>query len=155
MTWPQKQGIVLVPFDFSEPANHAIEVAKTFVTENAHLAVLHVLPPLAPLDPGVVWNTLDEERARKSAASSLDTTLDDLKCSPCHREVVIGDPASSILERARELNAELIVIPTHGRTGLRRFMLGSVAERIVRFAHCPVLVLRRKSDEKDEGSTKK
>ena len=55
----------------------------------------------------------------------------------------VGDPGHEIAEFAEEIDAELIVIPSHGRTGLTRLLLGSVAERVVRLAHCPVLVFRK------------
>jgi nucleotide-binding universal stress UspA family protein len=57
-------------------------------------------------------------------------------------EVVFGAPAEEIAQFAQRDQSELIVLPSHGRTGLARLMIGSVAERVVRLAHCPVLVLR-------------
>lgn len=59
-------------------------------------------------------------------------------------EVVAGDPASEILRRARTHGIDLVVVGTHGRTGLKHLVLGSVAERVVRQAPCPVLVVRSK-----------
>jgi nucleotide-binding universal stress UspA family protein len=58
-------------------------------------------------------------------------------------EVRIGDPGAEIVKVATELKAGLIVMPSHGRTGLKHLLLGSVAERVVRTATCPVLVLRK------------
>jgi nucleotide-binding universal stress UspA family protein len=54
-----------------------------------------------------------------------------------------GDPGQQIAAFARDIHADLIVLPSHGRTGLARLMIGSVAERVVRLSHCPVLVLRQ------------
>jgi nucleotide-binding universal stress UspA family protein len=56
--------------------------------------------------------------------------------------VRFGDPGREIAAHAEELHAELIVMPSHGRTGLSRLFIGSVAERVVRLAHCPVLILK-------------
>jgi nucleotide-binding universal stress UspA family protein len=56
---------------------------------------------------------------------------------------LLGEPAHGIADYAQDKKAELIVIPSHGRTGITRLLIGSVAERVVRLAHCPVLVLRK------------
>ena len=59
-------------------------------------------------------------------------------------DVEIGDPGHRIADVAAKLGADLIVMPSHGRTGIERMLIGSVAERVLRLAHCPVLVLRGK-----------
>lgn len=149
MSWPIKEGTVVVPFDFSEPATHALQVAAKFASEPSHVLAIYVIAPLLATEPGVVWNTLDEEKARLNAAKSLHEALAEHGCGGFRSEVIIGDPAHVILTRAKDVDAELIVIPTHGRTGLRRFVMGSVAERVVRLAHCPVLVLRQDDASED------
>ena len=58
--------------------------------------------------------------------------------------VAFGDPGDEITKHAETVHADLIVMPSHGRTGLKRLLIGSVAERVVRLAQCPVLVLRSK-----------
>ena len=58
-------------------------------------------------------------------------------------ELIIGNPPHGIADFAEQIDADLIVMPSHGRTGLKRLLIGSVAERVVRLAHCPVLVLRK------------
>ena len=57
-------------------------------------------------------------------------------------EVVMDDPPHGIADFAQQTHAELIVMPSHGRTGVKRLLIGSVTERVLRLAHCPVLVLR-------------
>ena len=64
------------------------------------------------------------------------------KYTPVQIDILFGDPGYRIAEHAQRLGAELIVTPSHGRTGLERILLGSVAERVIRLSHCPVLVLR-------------
>jgi nucleotide-binding universal stress UspA family protein len=147
MSWPIKKGTIVVPFDFSEPAQHALQVAGAFAADPSQVLVVYAIAPLLATEPGVVWNTLDEEKARKHAAESLASALGEHGCAGFRSEVIIGDPAHVVLTRAKDVDAELIVIPTHGRTGLRRFVMGSVAERVVRLAHCPVLVLRQHDPE--------
>ena len=140
MAFTPKQHVV-VPVDFSEAAFKAIRVARDLVDKTSDLHVIHVLPLLSPLDPGVVWDAWNDAERVKHAKDALVERLDaDLK--DVRLEIAIGDPAREITERATKEKADLIVIPSHGRTGAARLFIGSVAERVVRLAHCPVLVLR-------------
>jgi nucleotide-binding universal stress UspA family protein len=84
----------------------------------------------------------DEESVRSQAHRALRDALEKSGHAACQAQVRAGKPAETITEFAREHDCELIVIPSHGRTGMERFFLGSVAERVVRLAPCPVLVLR-------------
>jgi nucleotide-binding universal stress UspA family protein len=142
MTWLQK-NCVLVPIDFSEESFAALEPAREFVQDPSQLHVLHVLSHLHPAEPGVVWETIDDETRIKHVQEALYERLKDSEYQGVHIGILVGDPSSRIIDYAQEINADLIVIPSHGRTGLSRFFLGSVAERVVRFAHCPVMVLRK------------
>ncbi|MUL39303.1 universal stress protein [Gloeocapsopsis dulcis] len=142
MTWLQKNR-VLVPIDFSEESFAALNPAREFVQDSSQLYVLHVLSHLHPAEPGVVWNTIDDETRKKHAQEALYERLKNSEYQGAHLGILVGDPSSKIIDYAQEINADLIVIPSHGRTGLSRFFLGSVAERVIRFAHCPVVVLRK------------
>ena len=73
---------------------------------------------------------------------SLRERLDDDKYKSVQIDIVFGDAGHEIANLAERRGAELIVLPSHGRTGIKRLLIGSVAERVVRLAHCPVLVLR-------------
>jgi nucleotide-binding universal stress UspA family protein len=90
-----------------------------------------------------VWDTIDDNSRREHAAEVLRQRLSDPKHLGVRIEILFGDPGSEIADYAQRHSADLIVLPSHGRTGLKRLLLGSVAERIVRLAHCPVLVLRQ------------
>jgi nucleotide-binding universal stress UspA family protein len=79
----------------------------------------------------------------EQATQAIRERLKDAKYGDLHVTVLIGNPGHCIVSFAAEQGADLIVIPSHGRTGLARMLLGSVAERVVRLAHCPVLVLRK------------
>lgn len=140
MRWPPRT--VVVPIDFSTEAFAALELAGRLVSTAAEICVVHVLPELSPLEPGEVWHTLEPEQRKQQAAAALRQRLSD----PCYRElqveVEIGDPGSRIAACAERRGADLIVMPSHGRSGLRRLLIGSVAERVTRLAHCPVLILR-------------
>jgi nucleotide-binding universal stress UspA family protein len=104
--------------------------------------VLYVLPVLDPAEPGVIWTTIDNSMREKHALDALREKLADAKYQGLHLNVLFGDPGSEIAAFAQNEKADLIVLPSHGRTGLRRFLIGSVSEKVVRHAHCPVLVLR-------------
>ena len=134
---------VLVPLDFSEEAVEALSNTIEFVSEASKVYTVHVLPRLEATDPSVVWETLSDETRQKNVEKVFKERCDNPKFSRVQFEVLFGDPSSEIIDFAKHHDIELIVIPSHGRTGLGRFFLGSVAERVVRFSHCPVLVLRR------------
>lgn len=136
---PKKQ--VIVPVDFSEPSLEAVRVARGLVDAPGALHIVHVLPMLSPMDPGVVWDAWNDETRREHAIDALKKHVD-AAASGAAMSVRIGDPAREVANLAQEIGAELIVIPSHGRTGAARVLIGSVAERVVRHAHCPVLVLR-------------
>ncbi len=134
---------VLVPIDFSEESFKAQELTLDFVGEPSHLHVLHVLRTLNPGDPGIMWNTMDDRTRIEHVKKVFQEKFRDAKYQGINFSVTVGDPSDRIIEYAKEQQIELIVIPSHGRTGVSRFFMGSVAEKVVRYAHCPVLVLRR------------
>ena len=134
---------ILVPFDFSEEAFQALASTIEFAEDASHVHVLNVLNRLEPTEPGIVWQTLDDESRKQHVEKAFYEKVNQIDHQGIHLTVVIGDPSSEIIDYAQKHQIDLIVIPSHGRTGLSRFLLGSVAERVVRFAHCPVLVLRR------------
>lgn len=133
---------VIVPFDFSEHSEVALKRALTLVADPEQVHVLHVLPFLVPTEPGVVWATIDDAHRIQHALETLRESIDKLQVGNVELEVRLGDPGQIACERAEELGAELIVLGSHGRTGLTRMLLGSVAERVVRLAHCQVLVVK-------------
>lgn len=142
MAWKlDPERIVLVPFDFSAPAIEALTTARGLVARTEHLWVLHVVPPVSTTSPGFLMGEVDPAELRERADTALAKALSEAELGEARRRIVIGDPASEIIEVAREIDAGMIVIPSRGRTGLRRWMIGSVAEKVVRQAPCPVLVL--------------
>ena len=142
MSWLQKDR-VLVPIDFSEESFAALSPAREFVKDASHLYVLHVLSHLHPAEPGVMWNTLDDRSRQQHVKEALNKRFQASEYEGVRIGVAVGDPSSEILDYAKEIDADLIVIPSHGKTGLSRFFLGSVAERVIRYAPCPVVVLKK------------
>ncbi|MGJ3252048.1 MAG: universal stress protein [Elainellaceae cyanobacterium] len=139
---------VLVPTDFSKDAMDAQAKTLDFVGDASHLYILHVLPSLWPGEPGITWNTVDDDTRKANVEKTFREQCSGPEYEGVHFEVKIGDPSSEIIDFAGANDINLIVIPSHGRTGMKRFLMGSVADRIVRFAKCPVLVLHR-SDSSD------
>ena len=138
---PLQPEAVVVPVDFSEESLAAVDVALE-LPGNAKVFVVHVLPPLNVTEPGVIWDAVDDDSRIRHATDALRHKLADAKYAQLELEILIGDPGQRIAEFSQIHKAGLIITPSHGRTGLKRLLIGSVAERIVRLSHCPVLVLR-------------
>jgi nucleotide-binding universal stress UspA family protein len=135
---------VLVPIDFSEESFQALNLTLEYLENPANLYVIHVLSNLNPGEPGLVWEKINDQTRINHVKEAFQKRFHKAEDKAIHFEVKIGDPSAEIIDFANKNKLELIVIPSHGRTGMGRFFLGSVAEKVVRFAHCPVLVLRRK-----------
>jgi nucleotide-binding universal stress UspA family protein len=135
---------VLVPTDFSDESVKVVEDWIGQVESPDQLTVLHVAPQAAPseADLAVGWDIESNETRSARLLKMLHKKFSDLKYAKVNFEVKFGTPATEIAKFAEEHQADLIVLPSHGRTGLARLMIGSVAERVVRLAHCPVLVIR-------------
>jgi len=143
---------ILCPTDFSRPSYQALASAAELALHfDADLVVVTVIPPrarpLATADglgtPGVPesTDTVDlEQRTEMRLAEAVRTHVaDEVRV---RLVVAMGDPAEEILAAADRESVDALVIATHGRTGWRRFLFGSVAERVVRHSLCPVLTIR-------------
>jgi glycine betaine transporter len=135
---------ILIATDFSdgsdEALDQAIEMAKP---SGAEIEILHVIElseefPFGSVyfdaDYGALYTSVDSrlvERAQRVRAAGL----------PCTTKILEGAAVAEITQRGRSIDADLIVVGTHGRTGIAHAMLGSVAERVVRRASCPVLTV--------------
>ena len=133
---------VLIPVDFSEQSIRAVDTALAIAGQASGVHVLHVIEDLTPAHPGELYGTIDNETRAKHAVDALQKQFADEKYAGLNIETVCGAPGAEIPEQAKELGVDLIVMPSHGRTGISRLLIGSVAERAIRHAHCPVLVLR-------------
>ena len=138
-----KTDRVLVPIDFSEASFNAVRETREFVTDASNLHILHVLRPLQQGEPGVLWKTVNNETRKQHVEQAFYQRCQGPEYQGVHFTVLVGNAGEKIIDYAKKNDINLIVIPSHGRTGISRFLLGSVAGRVVRFAHCPVLVLRR------------
>ena len=141
MSWFPKMCVV-VRYDFSERSAQALETARELVADLTNLHVIHVLPMITASDPGMIWDVVDNDARAHDAKRAFQ---EGFAASPFHKSdfhISFGDPGQEITTFADRLKADLIVMPSHGRSGLTRLLIGSVAERVSRLATCPVLVLR-------------
>src|SRR4051812_25717784 len=151
---------ILVPVDFSESSHAALEYAVLLAKKfGATVDILHAWQiPLVPGDamlPGAGYSPVFTQAVQSSAEENLGRLKAELRkeLPEARAFLVMSDPATAILEQA-EKGYDLIVTGTHGRTGIKRFALGSVAERVVRHAPCAVLVHRPRAAKEKEGEKK-
>lgn len=139
---------ILTAIDFSENAECAFDYALTLATQfNAELILIHVINE--PVDlrgfyvPHISFEQLERE-IEESAAKMMNAFCSSklANFSNYRTEIVTGIPCDEITAAAAKNDASLIVLGTHGRTGLDRILFGSTAERVVRSAGCPVLTVR-------------
>jgi universal stress protein A len=137
---------ILVPTDFSAPAvkalRQAVALAKQF---DAKITLLNVVEPIGAT-PDFAYNpmVLENEKVMAATNDHLKKLVKKEKLEGIVEKTVVryGAPYSEISLAAKSLKCDLIVIATHGYTGLKHVFLGSTAERVVRHAPCPVLVIR-------------
>ncbi len=138
---------VLVPTDGSEGStvaiDHALDLARTYGATLEALYVVDTANVSTEVTGGAVIEAMErtgrkavDAVAERAAAAGVD----------CDGEIARGTPHRAILDHAEESGADLIVMGTHGRTGLTRYLLGSVTEKIVRLSEVPVLTVRIASD---------
>ena len=137
---------ILVPTDFSDESKGAIRYATRLAERfGASIHLAYVIDSLGDLkDSEVVpWNARIEDAIlvlQRELAGLANEEIEELV--PVYPHVVSGQPDEEIIALARAYFCDLIIISTHGRRGVSRALIGSVAERVVRHAHCPVLVVR-------------
>ena len=135
---------ILVPTDFSTYAEQALQEALAIAArDQAHVLLLHALPllPITWPDEWSLPRPQFEEQIQRDTEQQLQTIAAQHPV-PIETLVVWGSPAAVICDVAKARQCDLIVMSTHGRTGLAHVFIGSVAERVVRYAPCAVLIVR-------------
>ena len=143
---------ILVPVDFSSLSKkafkYALRLAQQFKTE---MALIHVLEPaVPPTFDGLPIEPPPPEEGSPVAEKNLRTLISSARTAGVPKVKSVfrrGLASHEIVEAAKDLDVDLIVIATHGYTGWKHFCIGSTAERVVRAAPCPVLVVREKEHE--------
>ena len=145
---------ILCPADFGESSQKsleaAIELSRLF---SAELILMHTIRPLpistnssqadSNSDIPTVVDELWREARKRIDHLTANTVPDDIRC---RSKIVPGKPAEEIVRLAKEEAADLIVIAMSGQSGWRRLLIGSIAEKVVRSAQCPVLTVRQSKD---------
>jgi universal stress protein A len=143
---------LLIPIDFSEHSKKTIDYATQLADlAGASMKILHVLKlPEYPaafyqglyIEHDQIKTYLETGKAEATAQLSLITDLILAKGLQVETVLRVGNPSEEIVNVAKELAVDLVVIGSHGYGGLGRFLLGSTAERVVQYVHCPVLVVK-------------
>jgi nucleotide-binding universal stress UspA family protein len=149
---------ILCPTDFSEPSYEAVKIGKEWASHfKSTLILLHVVSPVpfVPEDPALVAPRMltAEQGLSAYARKSLESLVEQLALKDLDVRLMVleGNPADEIVRTAEEEEVEMIVIATHGRTGLNRLIFGSVAEKTIRLAGCPVLTICGQSSNESKG----
>ncbi len=138
---------ILVPTDFSRGADQALERAVRLAgLMHAEIDLVHAyeFPSVGALDAPLDLAQTFVDQIRHAAQKQLDQRLEQVSAAGLkgHTHLAVDTPARAILDCAAKLGADLIVMGTQGRTGLQHVLLGSVAERTVRLASCPVMTVK-------------
>lgn len=140
------QKTIVFPTDFSTASDAALVHAAALARQSAaRLLIVHVEEPPLAYGGGELYYGLPEPNSERILKMLEDVRPSDPSVPYAHR-LTMGDPAGEVVRIAAEENAEMIVLGTHGRTGMTRLLMGSVAEAIVRRAPCPVLVYRETAE---------
>ena len=150
--------VIMSPIDFSEHSqealNAAIEMAHCFGSE---LCLVHVVPAIPKLpSPGTIFHEAEyEEELHKVAKNRLDQLAQKISGGGVPAHSIVGtanDVSTELLRIAEHNHVDLIVIATHGMSGWRKLAFGSVTEKVVRLATCPVLVMRVEPAQEPAGN---
>ena len=142
---------ILFPTDFSTASDAALAHAETLAKQaGASRLIVHVEEPPLAYGGGELYYGLPEPNSER-----IQKMLEDVRprdpAVPFEHRLTMGDPAGEVVRLAGDEGCEMIVMGTHGRTGLTRLLMGSVAEQIVRRAPCPVLIYREAAEKLTAG----
>jgi nucleotide-binding universal stress UspA family protein len=141
---------ILAPTDFSDCSKKALQYAIAFAKQfRSEIQCLHVLEILYEVEEAGIAETQAFQKSRQEASKrQMETFVEEaIGQAPAKGEIKLGSPYREIIQMADDRHVDLIIIGTHGRSGLGHFLLGSTTERVVRHARCPVLVVREREHE--------
>ncbi|HTZ99483.1 MAG TPA: universal stress protein [Candidatus Aquilonibacter sp.] len=152
--------VIVSPIDFSSHSTGALDTAATLAKQfGAELLLVYAVPaiPKLPSTTAIFQEAEYEQELHREATQQLKKLADGIAAKGVEVRVEVGtanDVGMEILRIAEHNNADLIVIATHGMTGWHRLVFGSVTEKVVRLATCPVLVLRANPKQGEESASK-
>lgn len=155
---PKSIKRIVVATDFSDVSTEAVETAVAFARAcGATLDLVHVATETAyPVPPpmDVLRLPIDVPAVMSEAAARLSSEQERVRAEgvACESSVLVGRADAEIVDHADKTGSDLIIVGTHGRSGLPHVLLGSVAERVVQHAHCPVLTVPRPPRAADAGA---
>lgn len=140
---------ILNPTDFSQASQHGLSVALELASEyEAELLLVHVVALIPDVAGTYSMSGVRTVQTVEAMQQEADHQMERLVASAvpshlrCDARVIQGHPAEEVVRLARQAHVDLIVLATHGYSGFNRFLFGSIADRVVRTAHCPVLTIR-------------
>ena len=143
---------IIFPTDFSHCGDAALKMATSLARDSgATLIIVHVEEPPVAYAGGEMYYGVPEP-ASDDLHQMLKKVVPTDPAVPCEHRLITGDPSSAIVRLAEEENADMIVMGTHGRTGLTRLLMGSVSEAVVRRAPCPVLTYKQAQSSETAAS---
>ena len=136
---------IIVPVDFLKNADKLVDYSVK-MAEKLSVAIHFIHVVASPAGDAMIGAPFAAEYEGKMLSDAQERMANLLKdnserCPSCTGEVVLGEPVETIVETAQEKGADMIIISTHGAKGLEKILLGSVAERVLKRAHCPVLIM--------------
>ncbi len=145
---------ILFPTDFSTSSDAGLEFASALARDlGAKMIIVHVEEPPVVYGTGEMYYGIPNPDS-EALMDMLEAVKPTDPSVPYEHRLVTGDPATEIVRLAEDNDVDMIVMGTHGRTGLRRILMGSVAEAVVRRAACPVLTFKAPREEKEETQEK-
>lgn len=145
---------ILFPTDFSTTGQHALEMATSLAkARGSKLVIVHVEEPPMAYGGGELYYGI-EEPDREQLKRMLAEVVPADPAVPYEHRLMVGSPATAVVHLAEQEGVEMIVMPTHGRTGLLRMLMGSVAEEVVRKAKCPVLTVKAAAPKPEKAGAK-
>jgi nucleotide-binding universal stress UspA family protein len=145
---------ILFPTDFSTAGQAALELATSLARDRgAKLLIAHVEEPPMAYGGGELYYGIEEPN-RDELRRMLSEVLPTDPAVGFEHRLLIGSPATGIVHLAEKESVDMIVMPTHGRTGVLRLLMGSVAEEVVRKAKCPVLTVKAAAKKPEKAVTK-
>ena len=153
---------ILVPVDFSPHSDYALTYAAALAASlRASVHLVHALEPIPPMAVGEGLYLVDIEAMEASVSAEAERRMGECRTRVAAQgvavtsDVLTGHPATVIIDAARRRRSDLIVMGTHGRTGLAHMFIGSIAETVTRLAPCPVLTVRETEWRKETASSGK
>lgn len=152
MTFPYRR--ILCPIDFDDNSLAALEVAAKMARQHdGTVYAMHIIPMILPPTGMPIYVDLYKGQEEAAQAKLVEIARKHLAGIKYEIQTTIGDPAQAILKVQRRIAADVIIMSTHARRGFSRFLLGSVAEMVLRESPCPVLTVRRDEPDRNQVAT--